>query len=315
MLGVALDRIPADLLNAGEMLARAPGTLSVEWICGAVAPLGNGKFRIALDRTWPHTPVYLAVCHRGTSKIRDAVQPGGSSSGGTLKASSRRSRLTGFRTLRYAPRPCRLLPNPTPDCRWTSSSSPGLQSSRTEASLYTNTTPHAISCLRRGCRLAMGTQRGTESANSGDSEANTQAPPSWGLDSRSSPYGTEPAIMSRTTPSYMTPMRGGRSAHRWATDRITRPRPKPSRKARQTNEQPALLEVSLLDHRAGPFRYQRTTLRRLLRIVSELGGVRRVTSSRPTGTDERVEHLTAASEPAGTSRPAAYAISCEQAHG
>jgi hypothetical protein len=75
--GVMLDRLPTNFLNAGEALKQAPGTPTVEWICGAVAPAGPGRFQIALDRTWPDCPVYLAVRHKGTDTIRDAVQPGG----------------------------------------------------------------------------------------------------------------------------------------------------------------------------------------------------------------------------------------------
>lgn len=74
--GVMLERIPDNFLNPGDPLQRAPGSPTVEWICGAVAPADPGKFRIALDRTWPDCPVYLAVRHRGTADIRDAVHPG-----------------------------------------------------------------------------------------------------------------------------------------------------------------------------------------------------------------------------------------------
>ena len=38
-------------------------------------PLGGDRFRMALDRTWP-SPIYVAVRHPGTDKIRAVVQPG-----------------------------------------------------------------------------------------------------------------------------------------------------------------------------------------------------------------------------------------------
>lgn len=74
--GGLLPEIPAGFVGAGESLSMAPGTPAVEWICGSVAPSGEGRFRIALDRTWPNGPVCVALRHRGTSEIREVVQPG-----------------------------------------------------------------------------------------------------------------------------------------------------------------------------------------------------------------------------------------------
>ena len=73
--GGLLPQIPIGFVGAGEGLAMAPGTPEVEWICGSVVP-ENGRFRIALDRTWPQGPVCVALRHRGTADIRDVVQPG-----------------------------------------------------------------------------------------------------------------------------------------------------------------------------------------------------------------------------------------------
>lgn len=73
--GALLPRIPTGFIGAGDPLAMAPGTPEVEWIAGSIAPDG-GRFRIALDRTWPQGPVCVALRHRGTADIRDAVQPG-----------------------------------------------------------------------------------------------------------------------------------------------------------------------------------------------------------------------------------------------
>lgn len=73
--GVLLDKIPVPFVGAGEPLAQAPGTPSVEWLCGCVEPLGDNRWRMALDRTWP-SPIYVAVRHAGTDTIRAVVQPG-----------------------------------------------------------------------------------------------------------------------------------------------------------------------------------------------------------------------------------------------
>ncbi len=69
------DKLPANFVGAGEPLAQAPGATSLEWLCGCVEPLGHGRFRLALDRTWP-SPIYVAVRHGGSAGIRAAVQPG-----------------------------------------------------------------------------------------------------------------------------------------------------------------------------------------------------------------------------------------------
>ena len=73
--GVLLDKLPSNFVGAGEKLGQAPGLPSFEWLCGCVEPLGNGRFRMALDRTWP-SPIYIAVRHPGNDRIRAAVQPG-----------------------------------------------------------------------------------------------------------------------------------------------------------------------------------------------------------------------------------------------
>ena len=74
--GCLLPAIPPGFVGAMEPLAVAPGNPTVEWICGSIAPLGQGRFRIALDRTWPKGPVCVALRHKGTGEIRDVVQPG-----------------------------------------------------------------------------------------------------------------------------------------------------------------------------------------------------------------------------------------------
>lgn len=70
-----LDRIPDGWVHGGTEIGHAEGTPAAEWICGHVAPLGNNRFRIALDRTWRHSPTYLRVWHPGDDTYRPGVQP------------------------------------------------------------------------------------------------------------------------------------------------------------------------------------------------------------------------------------------------
>ena len=71
-----LDRIPDGWVHAGTRLGHALGEPVVEWICGQVAPLGGHRFRIALDRTWGHSPTFVRVWQPGNDAYRLAVQPG-----------------------------------------------------------------------------------------------------------------------------------------------------------------------------------------------------------------------------------------------
>ena len=70
-----LDQIPQNFVAAGEKLAQSPAMPVVEWGCGQFAPLGNGKFRIALDRTWTKGGNCFIIRQKGTDKIRDIVAP------------------------------------------------------------------------------------------------------------------------------------------------------------------------------------------------------------------------------------------------
>jgi hypothetical protein len=73
--GVMLDKLPANFVDPGKPLVRTPGEPLIEWLCGAVAPQGQGTFRISLDRTWRQQAIYLAARQQGSGKIRGAVQP------------------------------------------------------------------------------------------------------------------------------------------------------------------------------------------------------------------------------------------------
>lgn len=75
--GVMLDRLPENFVNAGTKLEKTEGVPALEWLCGPVAPLGGGKFQIALDRSWPGSACYIAARQSGNGRIRDSVQPCG----------------------------------------------------------------------------------------------------------------------------------------------------------------------------------------------------------------------------------------------
>lgn len=74
--GKMLEKIPEGFVGAGEKLAKTSGDPEFAWISGPMAPQGNGKFKIALDRTWKNgTACYLVVKKEGTDKIRYSIQP------------------------------------------------------------------------------------------------------------------------------------------------------------------------------------------------------------------------------------------------
>ena len=75
---VLLEKIPANFaVGAGDKLAKAPGTPVLEWVCGQFKPIGNNKFRISLDRSWPNTANYIGVRQHGNDSIRSIFQPCG----------------------------------------------------------------------------------------------------------------------------------------------------------------------------------------------------------------------------------------------
>jgi hypothetical protein len=76
--GALNSTIPAGFAHAGEPLAQGPGTPVPEWLCGPLEPLGDGRFRIALDRVWlGGGATYVALRQAGTDAIRGIVQPAG----------------------------------------------------------------------------------------------------------------------------------------------------------------------------------------------------------------------------------------------
>ena len=70
---VLLDQIPAEFACAGEKLAQTPGEPEIEWLCGPLAPLGNNRFQICLDRAG--STGYLGVRKGGTDSVRGTFQP------------------------------------------------------------------------------------------------------------------------------------------------------------------------------------------------------------------------------------------------
>jgi hypothetical protein len=73
--GAMLDKIPEPFVGAGSPLATTPGSPVMEWICGPFAPLGNGRFRIALDRSWKGAACYMIARKEATNDVRFSLQP------------------------------------------------------------------------------------------------------------------------------------------------------------------------------------------------------------------------------------------------
>lgn len=74
--GELLETIPDGFVAAGARLSRTPGKTKVEWICGPFAPVADGRFRIALDRTWKTGAAsYLIASREGDGRVRRSVQP------------------------------------------------------------------------------------------------------------------------------------------------------------------------------------------------------------------------------------------------
>lgn len=70
-----LDKLPSNFKEAGRALPTPPGPVTIDWLCGPIVPLGDGRFRIALDRSWPSAACYVAMRHPGGPGVRAVVQP------------------------------------------------------------------------------------------------------------------------------------------------------------------------------------------------------------------------------------------------
>ena len=75
--GVMLDKLPDNFVGAGEALPKTKEQPVTEWVCGQFKPLGNSKFRISLDRSWPNTANYVGVRQKGSDTLRAIFQPCG----------------------------------------------------------------------------------------------------------------------------------------------------------------------------------------------------------------------------------------------
>lgn len=84
--GALADTIPAGFLHASEPLAKTPAAPTVEWLSGPIEPLGEGRFRIALDRVWlGGGATYVALRQPGSDTVRGIVQPAGLDLRGALR--------------------------------------------------------------------------------------------------------------------------------------------------------------------------------------------------------------------------------------
>ena len=70
-----LEALPTGFTNAGTQVSHAAaGWFNVARSCGNVEPAGLGRFRVALDRSYPRAN-WLVVRHSGDSQFRPSVQP------------------------------------------------------------------------------------------------------------------------------------------------------------------------------------------------------------------------------------------------
>jgi len=75
---ILLDKIPENFkVGAGDHLSKANETPALEWVCGQFKPIGNNRFRISLDRSWPNTANYIGVRQKGNDSVRSIFQPCG----------------------------------------------------------------------------------------------------------------------------------------------------------------------------------------------------------------------------------------------
>ena len=71
-----LERLPDNFAQAGMAFGHAAdGERKVERISGVFAAEG-GKYRVRLNRGYPHVPNFIAVRHPGDAEYRPSVQPG-----------------------------------------------------------------------------------------------------------------------------------------------------------------------------------------------------------------------------------------------
>ena len=74
--GVLLDKLPANFAMPAGSSRKRPASRASNGLCGCVEPLGNGKFHMALDRSWPFADLYrrAAKGHGHDPRRRPAVR-------------------------------------------------------------------------------------------------------------------------------------------------------------------------------------------------------------------------------------------------
>ncbi len=68
-----LNTLPEKFKDPGTPLGHSKSLPTIEWISGQVTPLGENRFRISLERTWPDNWTWIAVRHPGDATFRAAV--------------------------------------------------------------------------------------------------------------------------------------------------------------------------------------------------------------------------------------------------
>jgi len=67
--------VPGHEAAAGEPLPTDRAPPAIEWICGPIVPLGDGRFQVAPDRTYPFTTSYIAAVLNRDKGLRRSLQP------------------------------------------------------------------------------------------------------------------------------------------------------------------------------------------------------------------------------------------------
>jgi len=75
--GIMLAQMPDSFITAKEPLPAVKEAPVTEWVSGQFKPLGNNRFQIMLDRSWPSTANYIGVRQKGNDSLRAIFQPGG----------------------------------------------------------------------------------------------------------------------------------------------------------------------------------------------------------------------------------------------
>jgi hypothetical protein len=98
------ESIPEGFLGAGEKLNRAAGEPLFEWLCGPIEALGEGRFRVSVDRVWlGGGATYIALRHPGNNEIRGVVQPAGVDLRGAIRNKTGQTQKITFESLPDVP--------------------------------------------------------------------------------------------------------------------------------------------------------------------------------------------------------------------